>query len=192
MKNEEIIKKGHVMLSTWKRQVDFIKQIVAEYYGSSSAIYDSKSQKREIIKVKYIAMWIVLQRVTGITLVEIGGAFGGRDHATVLHAKKVIGGYLSWDKELLEEVNEILSLVDHKLIFIDGRIDLEKDFVSVDLNNCIAIKEGGGKSIVFAGYSVEEVNDVLANLGVTEKTPIIFNNTAMYLLQKKEKEENEK
>jgi chromosomal replication initiator protein len=47
------------------------------------------------------------RRLTGLSLEQIGGYFGGRDHTTVLHASRAVAEQISQDAELRHLVDEI-------------------------------------------------------------------------------------
>lgn len=62
-----------------------IQKVVADYYGIKMAHLLSKSRKRSLARPRQVAMALA-KELTDHSLPEIGHAFGGRDHTTVLHA----------------------------------------------------------------------------------------------------------
>ena len=76
-----------------------IQKITAEYYKIRVADLLSKRRNRSITRPRQMAMTIT-KDLTNHSLPEIGDAFGGRDHTTVIHAYKKI-------KELRETENAI-------------------------------------------------------------------------------------
>lgn len=79
--------------------IDNIQRTVAEYYNIKVSDLISKRRSRSIARPRQVAMALA-KELTNHSLPEIGDAFGGRDHTTVLHACRKI-------KELREEDHEI-------------------------------------------------------------------------------------
>ena len=69
--------------------IDNIQKTVAEYYKIRVADLLSKRRSRSITRPRQVAMALA-KELTTHSLPEIGDAFGGRDHTTVLHACRVI------------------------------------------------------------------------------------------------------
>lgn len=78
-------------LTAQDRQVTIenIQKVVAEYYKIRSVDLISNKRSRSIARPRQIAMTLA-KELTKHSLPEIGSAFGGRDHTTVLHANKKI------------------------------------------------------------------------------------------------------
>ncbi len=79
--------------------VDNIQRTVAEYYKIKVADLTSKRRSRSVARPRQLAMALA-KELTNHSLPEIGDAFGGRDHTTVLHACRKI-------KELRETIADI-------------------------------------------------------------------------------------
>lgn len=79
--------------------VENIQKTVAEYYKIKVADLLSKRRSRSVARPRQLAMALA-KELTNHSLPEIGDAFGGRDHTTVLHACRKIA-------ELREESNDI-------------------------------------------------------------------------------------
>ncbi len=79
--------------------IDNIQKTVAEYYKIKVADLLSKRRSRSVARPRQLAMALA-KELTNHSLPEIGDAFGGRDHTTVLHACRKIA-------ELREESNDI-------------------------------------------------------------------------------------
>ena len=65
--------------------IDNIQKTVAEYYNIKLSDLLSKRRSRSITRPRQLAMSLT-KRLTNHSLPEIGEAFGGRDHTTVIHA----------------------------------------------------------------------------------------------------------
>jgi chromosomal replication initiator protein len=69
--------------------IENIQKTVAEYFKIRVADLLSKRRSRSITRPRQVAMALA-KELTNHSLPEIGDAFGGRDHTTVLHACRVI------------------------------------------------------------------------------------------------------
>lgn len=79
--------------------IDNIQKTVAEYYKIKIADLLSKRRSRSVARPRQMAMALA-KELTNHSLPEIGDAFGGRDHTTVLHACRKI-------EQLREESHDI-------------------------------------------------------------------------------------
>lgn len=79
--------------------IDNIQKTVAEYYKIKMADMLSKRRSRSVARPRQMAM-ALSKELTNHSLPEIGDAFGGRDHTTVLHACRKI-------EQLREESHDI-------------------------------------------------------------------------------------
>jgi chromosomal replication initiator protein len=79
--------------------IENIQKTVAEYYKIRVADLLSKRRSRSVARPRQMAM-ALSKELTNHSLPEIGDAFGGRDHTTVLHAVRKI-------ESLKEETHEI-------------------------------------------------------------------------------------
>jgi chromosomal replication initiator protein len=87
--------------------IDNIQKLVAEYFKIRVADLLSSRRNRSITRPRQIAMSLA-KSLTRHSLPEIGSAFGGRDHTTVLHACRKIAELRIEDRRIDEDV-EILA-----------------------------------------------------------------------------------
>lgn len=90
--------------------IDNIQRTVAEYYNIKFADLSSKSRQRSIARPRQVAM-ALSKELTNHSLPEIGKAFGGRDHSTVVHACKRIKGLQETDSDIAEDYKNLLRLL---------------------------------------------------------------------------------
>lgn len=90
--------------------VEGIMEIVAEHYAIKVADMKSKRRTRNITFPRQIAMYLI-RDLTDRSLPEIGEAFGGRDHTTVIHAVDKIERELKLDPSLQNTVTELENLI---------------------------------------------------------------------------------
>lgn len=88
--------------------IENIQRIVAEYYKVKMIDLLSKRRTRTIARPRQIAM-ALSKELTSHSLPEIGNAFGGRDHTTVLHACRQIGKLRETDAEISEDYRNLLQ-----------------------------------------------------------------------------------
>jgi len=94
------------LLAAQNKQVSIenIQKTVAEFYRLKIADLLSKKRTRIIARPRQIAMCLA-RELTQLSLPEIGNAFGGRDHSTVLHACKTIETLKNSDAALNSDFN---------------------------------------------------------------------------------------
>ncbi|MEM1263454.1 MAG: chromosomal replication initiator protein DnaA [Pseudomonadota bacterium] len=97
------------LLAVQDRQVTIenIQKTVAEYYKIRVADLLSKGRSRSITRPRQIAMTLT-KELTNHSLPEIGDAFGGRDHATVLHACRKVAELRSETARVEEDYTNLL------------------------------------------------------------------------------------
>ncbi len=87
--------------------VDNIQRTVAEYYKIKIADLLSKRRSRSVARPRQVAM-ALSKELTNHSLPEIGDAFGGRDHTTVLHACRKIAELRELDADIREDYKNLL------------------------------------------------------------------------------------
>lgn len=87
---------------------DQIMRKVAEHYGLSLSEMTGKRRTANIAWPRQIAMFLCT-RLTDLPLVAIGEAFGGRDHGTVIHARKTVEGRMEVDPKEKRVVESLLN-----------------------------------------------------------------------------------
>jgi chromosomal replication initiator protein len=94
------------LLSIQNRQVgvENIQKTVADFYKIKVADMYPKKRPASIARPRQIAMYLA-KELTQKSLPEIGELFGGRDHTTVLHAVRKIGGERSKNTELNQQLH---------------------------------------------------------------------------------------
>ncbi len=90
--------------------VDNIQRTVAEYYKIKMSDILSKRRSRSIARPRQMAM-AISKELTNHSLPEIGEAFGGRDHTTVLHAVRKIQELLEESIELKDDYKNLLRIL---------------------------------------------------------------------------------
>jgi chromosomal replication initiator protein len=91
--------------------VDEIQQAVASYYGLALAQLTSSSRAAGVAWPRQVAIHLARVR-TDASLQAIGKAFGGRNHATVLHACKRVAERMNVDHQAVHEIEELTHIID--------------------------------------------------------------------------------
>ena len=87
-----------------------IQKTVAEYYNMRVADLHSKRRNRQITRPRQIAMALA-KELTTLSLPDIGDAFGGRDHTTVIHACRKVEELLQSDLKTKEDYENLQNLL---------------------------------------------------------------------------------
>ena len=87
--------------------IDNIQRTVAEYYKIKISDLLSKRRSRSVARPRQVAM-ALSKELTNHSLPEIGDAFGGRDHTTVLHGCRKIAQLRESDADICEDYKNLL------------------------------------------------------------------------------------
>lgn len=100
------------LLALQDKQVSItnIQRVVGEYYKVKVAEFTSKRRSRSVARPRQIAM-ALSKELTNHSLPEIGDAFGGRDHTTVLHACRKVKELCDGDSEIQQDWKNLQRLL---------------------------------------------------------------------------------
>jgi len=90
--------------------LDNIQKTVAEYYKIRVHDLHSARRSRSITRPRQLAMSLA-KELTNHSLPEIGDAFGGRDHTTVLHAHRKIQELKESDPRIAEDFSNLMRIL---------------------------------------------------------------------------------
>lgn len=83
-----------------------IQNLVAQEFKIRVADINGRRRTANVAHPRQIAMYLA-RKHTQSSLQDIGAAFGGRDHGTVIHATKTIEDKMSQDAQLSEVINRL-------------------------------------------------------------------------------------
>ncbi len=86
--------------------VEDIQKAVADYFKINPEELKTKKRVKNVVVPRQVAMYLS-RELTSMSLPEIGGAFGGKDHTTVLHAFKKIQAELPKNHDIKNAVEQI-------------------------------------------------------------------------------------
>jgi len=92
-------------------RIETIQQAVSEKYSLEIKDLKSKSRMSEIVLPRQLAMYLACT-LTDMSTPEIGKAFGGRDHATVIHSRNKIKQMIETNPFFLELVNRLIEQIN--------------------------------------------------------------------------------
>lgn len=92
--------------------IENIQKTVAEYFKIRLTDLSSKNRKQSITRPRQIAMSLA-RELTTHSYPEIGDAFGGRDHTTVINACKRIDALKDSDNKVSEDYQNLLRTLSH-------------------------------------------------------------------------------
>lgn len=171
--------------------IKFCKEVVCRYYGKESSYLDFTSRKHEYVKVRQVCMYLI-RKTFKIGYNKMGNDFK-KDHATIIYSVKTIEGFLEYDKDLQKEINDLDKILKLKSNANINKLDLENDFYYIDMNNINTVKITPQKSIIFTGFTSEEISrmnliDSKDNFQWLSNPENIkeHNNTALYILEDKQ------
>jgi chromosomal replication initiator protein len=96
-----------------RRQLDVptIQESVAREWGVTPEGLRSKTRTKTLTTPRQIAMYL-MRELLGLQLVEIGAAFGGRDHSTVIHSLERVGAMLAGDPAIAQRVARLRTMLE--------------------------------------------------------------------------------
>ncbi|MFZ5557006.1 MAG: chromosomal replication initiator protein DnaA [Pseudomonadota bacterium] len=100
------------LLAVQSRQVSIenIQKTVADYYKIKVADLYSKKRSRNVARPRQLAMALA-KELTTLSLPDIGDAFGGRDHTTVLHACRKITELQGTNPEISRDFKTLVQIL---------------------------------------------------------------------------------
>ena len=87
-----------------------IQQAVAKEWGITVDGLRSKTRTKTLTVPRQIAMYLT-RDLMGLQLVEIGSAFGGRDHSTVIHSLEKVGEMLENDSGAADRIGRLRGML---------------------------------------------------------------------------------
>ncbi len=85
-------------------------RVTSDFYGIEEIAIFEKGRKKEVIKPRQVIMYL-LREDFDISFPSIGDKVGNRDHSTVIHSYEKIKNDLKSDPELVQEIDQIRSML---------------------------------------------------------------------------------
>ena len=88
--------------------VEMVQKTVAEFFSISIGDLKNKGRSKNVVLPRQVAMYLS-RKLTHHSLPELGGAFGGKDHTTVLHSYKKIEQDIQSNTQLKKTVDQLTT-----------------------------------------------------------------------------------
>jgi chromosomal replication initiator protein len=88
-----------------------IQQAVAKEWGVTTEGLRSKTRTKNLTVPRQVAMFL-MRELLGMQLVEIGSAFGGRDHSTVIHSLERVGEMVKEEPTFGQRIAKIQAALE--------------------------------------------------------------------------------
>lgn len=187
MKKERHIEDAQVIEKIRKNYenilINFIKEIVCNYYNVNEDVFYSKKKKRHFVKIKYVCIYLITTN-TEVTVTDLGKRFN-INHGTVIHGRDNIKGYLTYDDKLKKEVSDLQQMISEKAYGFARQNALNENFHFIDLNEFYSAETEENKFVLFVGYNEKDIELIKKRLG--KKRVNHHKETKLYLLELKNK-----
>ena len=110
---ERIVRKAVRCCESKPVTVEDIIQKVCNHYEIEESAIHTKTRKREVVQVRQVAMYLA-KKHTDSSSSKIGQLIGNKDHATVLHACKIVKDQVEVDKTFKADIEEIEASLKRK------------------------------------------------------------------------------
>ena len=100
------------IIGATNRQIslELVQKTVSDFYKIKVADMYSQKRTRAVARPRQVAMWLA-RELTSHSLPEIGEAFGGRDHTTVMHACRTIIDLRTKDSRLNNDLHVLIQTI---------------------------------------------------------------------------------
>src|SRR5215510_5513429 len=88
-----------------------IQQAVAKEWGVTTEGLRSKTRTKNLTVPRQVAMYL-MRELLGMQLVEIGAAFGGRDHSTVIHSLERVAAMMKEEPTVAQRIGRIQAALE--------------------------------------------------------------------------------
>jgi chromosomal replication initiator protein len=90
--------------------IDNIIRVTADYFSLSPNDLKNKKRSQNIVFPRHLAMYIA-REITEYSTTEVGQAFGGRDHATVMHGCQKIEERIRSDPTMDSTIQTLIRMI---------------------------------------------------------------------------------
>lgn len=166
------------------RFIEEVKKLVSAYYKIDKAKLTEKTNKREVVQPRQVAIYFCRKFLVYSTLQELSEQFN-KHYTSIIHSVTQVDNLAKYDKEFKAQIDELQPILFniHNSIMLNKPTN--KDEYFVDLNTCISIKLAKDKVLITTGLTEDEVDELILRLGLQGAVKTVqHNNTGMYILTK--------
>ncbi len=106
MAKRSVVKFGAIKNRKQNLDIGTIISVVSKFFDIDESLLRLKSKRQEIVLARHSAMYLS-KELTSCSLQTIGAHFGGRNHATVIHACKCIEDEISKDPSFADKIEKL-------------------------------------------------------------------------------------
>lgn len=164
--------------------VELIFSVVAAYLKVGNNVFENKSRHRNIVTARQYGIYY-LRKLLEMNVTEIGDLIKF-NHSTICYHLKTIDNLLKYNHQTQKDIKELDGLLDFKILSTIPSEEFDDYFYYINLNDCKSIKVDRNKSLVFIGYSEEEIIKMTGKLNLDNSIPIKnHKQTQLYILNKR-------
>jgi chromosomal replication initiator protein len=105
-----VVKFGAIKNRKQNLDISTIIAVVSKYFDIDESLLRLKSKRQEIVTARHTAMYLS-KELTSCSLQTIGAHFGGRNHATVIHACKCIEDNITQNTSFAEKIEQLKEIL---------------------------------------------------------------------------------
>lgn len=159
------------------------KEIQDNYLLDSDYILN-KTRKREYVWARQVGMFLVSKHAK-LSLSDIARIYK-KDHATVIHANKVVNNLMDISKGTAKEIKAIEEKILTKFnIFKKKKPKDDENFYFINFNNNTSVRITDNKGIIFAGFKDSDIQKILEFINVSKFETMKHKKTGHYVLEEK-------
>ncbi|MFH0888336.1 MAG: chromosomal replication initiator protein DnaA [Planctomycetota bacterium] len=108
--------KGIAKLPSRQIKIGDIMDVIASYFNLSASELQSKTRVKSVSMARQMGLYVTRQLKPEMSLEEIGAAFGGREHSTVIHSIEKVRKRIQKDSQFKDTLNLLVAEIGRKSV----------------------------------------------------------------------------
>lgn len=142
----------------YERTINLIKDSISLYYKKDRSVFKSKSRNSKIVKFRHLAIYFA-HRALKVSSKQVGSSFDC-SHSMVIYACKQFDGYLEWDDNLRQEVEDVGNIIKQSLA---DTLNTGDSYYYINLNEFHSCQLDENKALILKGFTEEELKNLKLN-----------------------------
>ncbi len=184
MENDTIsarIKRQHLKDMHEHNLINFIKETCSEYYKLDQDYLELPVRKRNVITFRHMVYFFIKRYLYEMPFSAIGQLIAKQNHATVLYAVKNITNLSEFDRKIKFDISQMDSKIK---VYAEGLgFNCKSSHMFIDFSNLQLITVSKDKHIAVIGMDERDIRKIVKLFSA--KAPVEYNNTGLYLVEKK-------
>lgn len=164
---------------------EIVFKVIEEHYLLDSDYVFNKTRKREYVWARQIGMYIISKH-SKINLSDIGRMYK-KDHATVIHARKVINEQMDVAKHTKQEVKSIENKILTKYNIYRKKPKSDGQFYYINFNNYTSIRFTDNKGMILTGFNESDIQKFVEFFNLEKHDRMKHKKTGHYILEQQAK-----